>query len=1023
TPSVGYEVATLMVDGTTTVASTTYTFGNVQADHTIDVTFSALHSIVVTGGANGTTSSLGTSTVSDGSNFTVTFTPNAGYDVASIIVDGTTTATSTSYTFTNVTSDHTLSVSFIALHDIVAIAGIGGTVTPTGTTTVTDGNNLTYAITPNAGYVIGSIVVDGTSTATSTSYTFTNITAPHTISATFLALYDVVSSSGANGTVSPLGTTTVLQGDTLSFSITPATGYVVATLVIDGVSIPVSTTYTFVNIQSGHTVSATFAPIATHTIFAAAGANGNISPTGTTTVTEGANQTFIITPAFGYNVASLTIDGTTTSAALSHTFVNVVGDHTISATFSSLPTYNIIASAGANGTINPTGSTTVVEGYNQTFTISPATGFGIATLSIDGVTTTPAATYTFVNVLADHTINATFSALPTHVITASAGTSGTISPLGPTSVFEGYNQTFTITPLTGFAISTLLIDGSGVPTTTTYTFTNVQAAHTIAATFVALPTYSIVASAGANGSISPTGTTSVFEGYNQTFTITPDVGFGVATLTIDSVSTTTGATYTFMSVTAPHTIDVTFSALPTHDLVSSAGANGTISPLGTTTVFEGSNQTYVITPSVGYAVATLVIDSVSVATTTTSYTFTNVTGGHTISATFSALPTHSIVAEPTTNGAISPLGTTTVFEGSNQTYAITPAVGYTVATLVIDGVSVATTTTSYTFVNVAASHTISATFTTLPTYDLVSSAGANGTISPLGTTTVFEGSNQTYAITPSVGFTIGALTIDGISTTTTATYTFNNVMATHTIDATFVALPTFDLVSTAGVNGSISPLGTTTVFLGGTQTYTITPSAGFAVATLAIDGVSTAVATTYTFTNVTATHTIDATFSPIPSSGGGGGGGSKKKAALQEQALIDSLMQTLSELKLKVAVLIAKRDAEKLATQVAIEKQKEIARKNAAVTKKKSDKAEKDMKSLESTKINKEMETLVSPVLKESFTPGAPGKKRNVQGTTSETESTHTSSTGEVIFYEVKSFFSIFIVGVISTIVGFFSAF
>jgi hypothetical protein len=60
-----------------------------------------------------------------------------------------------------------------------------------------------------------------------------------------------------------------------------------------------------------------------------------------------------------------------------------------------------------------------------------------------------------------------------------------------------------------------------------YTFTNIQANHTIAASFV-LKTYTIVASAGAGGSISPNGSVVVNCGDNQTFTITPNTGYQIA---------------------------------------------------------------------------------------------------------------------------------------------------------------------------------------------------------------------------------------------------------------------------------------------------------------------------------------------------------------------------------------------------------------------------------------------------------------------------------------------------------------
>ena len=83
--------------------------------------------------------------------------------------------------------------------------------------------------------------------------------------------------------------------------------------------------------------------------------------------------------------------------------------------------------------------------------------------------------------------------------------------------------------------------------------------------------------------------------------------------------------------------------------------------------------------------------------------------------------------------------------------------------------------------------------------------------------------------------------------------------ATHTIHATF-AINTYTITATAGANGTISPSGAVSVNHGADQTFTITPSAGYHVDTLTVDGGSVAAATSYTFTNVTATHTIDVTF-------------------------------------------------------------------------------------------------------------------------------------------------------------------
>lgn len=153
----------------------------------------------------------------------------------------------------------------------------------------------------------------------------------------------------------------------------------------------------------------------------------------------------------------------------------------------------------------------------------------------------------------------------------------------------------------------------------------------------------------------------------------------------------------------------------------------------------------------------------------------------------------------------------------------------------------------------------------IPTYTLSSSAGDNGEISPVGTVTVSEGTNKTYTAIPLTGYQVASLTDNGDAVTLTDNaYTLSNIIANHTIVATFSPL-IYAIESTSGDGGSISPSGVTNVLYGQSQTYEVTPDEGYQVEAVTVDGSSAELINDeYTFSNVVATHTIHVTFTAIP---------------------------------------------------------------------------------------------------------------------------------------------------------------
>jgi hypothetical protein len=120
-----------------------------------------------------------------------------------------------------------------------------------------------------------------------------------------------------------------------------------------------------------------------------------------------------------------------------------------------VPVYTLTASAGAGGAITPAGSTVISQGMNQTYTMTPAAGYWIASVLVDGVSVGAVSTYTFSNVTTSHTIQANFA-----LITA------------PTSfAVDSGGAAFASTTGTAYATDSNFTGGSAAKTTATITGT------------------------------------------------------------------------------------------------------------------------------------------------------------------------------------------------------------------------------------------------------------------------------------------------------------------------------------------------------------------------------------------------------------------------------------------------------------------------------------------------------------------------------------------------------------------------
>ena len=141
---------------------------------------------------------------------------------------------------------------------------------------------------------------------------------------------------------------------------------------------------------------------------------------------------------------------------------------------------NITKTGTGSGTVTntPSGST-FKAGTSVTLTAAPGANSTFAGWS--GACSGAASTCT-ITMNANASVTAIFN-LNSYTITATAGSNGTISPQGTVSINRGANQSFTITPNSGYKIADVKVDGASVGAVSSYSFTNVTGNHTIAATF------------------------------------------------------------------------------------------------------------------------------------------------------------------------------------------------------------------------------------------------------------------------------------------------------------------------------------------------------------------------------------------------------------------------------------------------------------------------------------------------------------------------------------------------------------
>ena len=530
-----------------------------------------------------------------------------------------------------------------AKYVVSASAGTGGGISPAGDTPYLKRKTASYTITPDAGKFISDVTVDGVSVGAVRSYTFDPLYAGHTIAATFAASapgFTLNATASAGGSLSPSGAIGVVQGAGQSFTITPSGGAIVA-LAIDGQPMGQRSNFSFADVRTNHTISATFS----YPINAQAGYGGTITPAGTTSVICGGSQTYNIVAGSGFTIAKITVDGVNVGSGNSYTFNNVTASHSITASFTGSSGTGIIPQTGkiyssfltdtlpASGTISSWPSY-LPSGKSLTPQYTPTVAI------IDG--------HKFVNNVANDSdclnLGSIASSIPctgaTVVVVAKPTRFG--SDAGWTSIVDIFYDRLVLGILNGSG--KLVVRRNGSVDTSTATIPDGQTS-----------ILSLVVQQNGSYKVYANG----IQVMNITSTSSPDMSAlvpGVAGSFANNITfgrnwpdgwTTYNGYYgdSFVYTTAltdtervglenflANRLTASGSA---YAITATAGSGGSISPAGAVIVNAGANQAFTITPNTGYAIAGVSVDGSSVGALA-SYTFSGVAATHTIAATFAA---------------------------------------------------------------------------------------------------------------------------------------------------------------------------------------------------------------------------------------------------------------------------------------------------------------------------------------------------------------------------------------------------
>ncbi len=570
TPETGYEIKEIKVNNT--VVENDY-FYMPTVNVTIYATFVKIdYSVSIIAPVNGNVK-VSATTANYKDKITVTATPDTGYTVDKIKVNGTEI---NGNTFEMPAADATVSVTFKKIdYTITVNAGDGGTVNCPKTAQY--GDKVTISALPAAGYMIDKIT---SSDVTINNNSFTMPAKGVNISVTFKKIdYKITVNAGEGGTVNCQKT--AQYGDKVTLTVTPNAGYTLDKITSDQVNV---SNNSFTMPAGEVKLNVTFKKIDyTITVNSGEGGTATASATGGNV---GDKITVNCTPEAGYKLDQIKVNGT---AINDTTFDMPAANVTVTVTFKKID-YKITVNTGEGGTANC--QKTAQVGDKVTLTVAPDVGYTLDKITSEQVNVS---NNSFTMPAGEVKLNVTFKKID-YTITVNSGEGGTATA-SATGGNVGDKITVDCAPETGYKVDQIKVNNTAINGNT---FDMPAANVTVTVTFKKID-YTITVNSGENGSA----TAPASGNYNDkiTVTCTPAKGYEVDSITVNGTEIE-GNTFTMPAEVA--TVEVTFrKALYELSISNTAGGSATLSA---TSAYYGDEITVDVSADDGYHLAAIKVN-------------------------------------------------------------------------------------------------------------------------------------------------------------------------------------------------------------------------------------------------------------------------------------------------------------------------------------------------------------------------------------------------------------------------------